>query len=45
MPFQDRLDYPFWEISQKLLTKGKEYSFLSKWLGTCMFLTTGKIGK
>jgi hypothetical protein len=28
--------------SQKLITKGKEYSYLSKWLGACMFLTTGK---
>lgn len=28
--------------SQKLITKGKEYSYLSRWLGDCMFLTTGK---
>ncbi|KAK4025887.1 hypothetical protein OUZ56_014926 [Daphnia magna] len=28
--------------SQKLITKGKEYSYLSSWLGACMFLTTGK---
>ncbi|XP_046641927.1 cytochrome P450 4C1-like [Daphnia pulicaria] len=27
--------------SQKLITKGKEYSYLSRWLGACMFLTTG----
>lgn len=27
--------------SQKLITKGKEYSYLSRWLGDCMFLTTG----
>ncbi|XP_046449670.1 cytochrome P450 4c3-like [Daphnia pulex] len=28
-------------VSQKLITKATEYSFLSTWLGECMFLTTG----
>ena len=28
--------------SQKHITKGFEYSFLSSWLGDCMFLTTGQ---
>ncbi len=28
---------------EKLITKGKEYSYLSRWLGACMFLTTGSI--
>ena len=29
-------------VSQKLITKAVEYSFLSTWLGECMFLTTGE---
>ena len=28
-------------VSQKLITKAVEYSYLSPWLGNCMFLTTG----
>jgi cytochrome P450 family 4 len=28
--------------SQKLITKSIEYSYLSPWLGNCMFLTTGQ---
>ncbi|XP_046449158.1 cytochrome P450 4c3-like isoform X2 [Daphnia pulex] len=28
-------------VSQKLITKATEYSYLSPWLGNCMFLTTG----
>ena len=28
--------------SQKLITKAVEYSYLTPWLGNCMFLTTGK---
>ena len=28
--------------SQKLITKGTEYTYLSPWLGNCMFLTTGE---
>ncbi|XP_032789240.2 cytochrome P450 4c3 [Daphnia magna] len=28
-------------VSQKLITKASEYSYLSPWLGNCMFLTTG----
>ena len=30
--------------SQELITKGQEYSYLSQWLGSCMFLTTGNEG-
>lgn len=29
-------------MSQKLISKATEYSYLSPWLGNCMFLTTGK---
>ncbi|XP_057367277.1 cytochrome P450 4c3-like [Daphnia carinata] len=28
-------------VSQKLITKATEYTYLSPWLGNCMFLTTG----
>ena len=28
--------------SHKLITKSIEYSYLSPWLGNCMFLTTGQ---
>ena len=28
--------------SHELITKGVEYSYLTDWLGTCLFLSTGK---
>lgn len=28
--------------SQELITKAVEYSYLSSWLGNCMFLMTGE---
>ena len=28
--------------NSKMMTKSVEYSYLSPWLGNCMFLTTGK---